>query len=55
MICDCFSLTEKKIRKAIEDKGLQDVDDVYAHFKVEPCGSCMEEIERVLEEAKAEV
>lgn len=55
MICDCYSLTEKKLRKAIEEKRMTEVDEVYAHFKVEPCGACMGEIERVLEEAQAEV
>lgn len=51
-LCDCFNITEKKLRDAIAKKGLSDVDQVYEAFDASPCGSCTDEIQRVLDEAQ---
>lgn len=50
-LCDCFNITEKKLRDAVKKKGLRDVDAVYEAFDAAPCGSCSDDIKRVLEEA----
>lgn len=52
-VCDCFDLTEKRIRKAVSEKGLTDADAVYAHFKVETCGSCVDDVTAIVEDEVA--
>ncbi len=50
VICECFNVSEDKIRKAIAEKGYTEVDEVYNHFKIEACGSCMPAIMEILDE-----
>lgn len=52
-ICQCYDLSEKKVRKAVADKKLPDVDAVYTHFKVEPCGACQDDMAAVVEDELA--
>lgn len=52
-VCQCYDLTEKKIRKAVAEKALADADAVYAHFKVEPCGACLDDVTAVVEDEAA--
>ncbi len=52
-VCQCYDLSEKKIRKAVADKGLSDADGVYTHFKVEPCGACQDDVTAVVEDELA--
>jgi NifU-like protein len=51
LICHCFGVTEGKIRKVVEENGLRTVEDVTNYTKAGGgCGSCLDEIEQILEE-----
>lgn len=52
-VCQCYDLTERRIRKAVTDKSLADADAVYAHFKVEPCGACQDDVTALVEDEMA--
>lgn len=54
LICHCFGVTESKIRKVALENGLRTVEDVTNYTKAGGgCGSCQDEIERILEEIGA--
>lgn len=55
IICECFEVTEKKIRDAIFDHNLTTVEQVTQHTKAGgACGQCIPEIERIIAEVLAE-
>ncbi|MGK0297006.1 MAG: bacterioferritin-associated ferredoxin [Gammaproteobacteria bacterium] len=52
-VCVCRAVTERDIRKAI-DEGAQSVRDLREKLKVtESCGSCLETVKQCLNEAKS--
>lgn len=51
IICNCFGITENKIRKVIEEDNLSTLEDVTNYTKAGGgCGACIDEIETLLEE-----
>jgi NifU-like protein len=55
MVCFCFGVTEEKIRRVVRENKLETVEDVTNFTKAGGgCGSCLDEIERILEEVRAE-
>jgi NifU-like protein len=51
IVCYCFGITEGKIRKVISENKLRTVEDVTNYTKAGGgCGSCIGEIESILEE-----
>ncbi len=51
IICKCFGVTDQLIRKAIRENNLRTVEDVTHYTKAGGgCGSCIPDIERILEE-----
>ncbi|MBN2529979.1 MAG: Fe-S cluster assembly protein NifU [Deltaproteobacteria bacterium] len=51
IICNCFGITENKIRKVIEEDHLATLEDVTNYTKAGGgCGACIDEIETILEE-----
>ena len=51
IICNCFGITENKIRKVIEEDHLATLEDVTNYTKAGGgCGACIDEIENILEE-----
>jgi NifU-like protein len=55
IVCKCFDVTDKKIRRVIIENNLKNVDDVTNFTKAGGgCGECIPEIERILKEAWAE-
>lgn len=55
MVCHCFGVTNKKIERAIRENNLRTVEDVTNYTKAGGgCGSCIDEIEHVLDTVKKE-
>lgn len=55
MVCHCFGVSNKKIEKAIRENRLRTVEDVTNYTKAGGgCGSCIDEIEHILETVKSE-
>ncbi|MFH2005453.1 MAG: Fe-S cluster assembly protein NifU [bacterium] len=53
MVCHCFGVSNKKIEKAILENNLHTVEDVTNYTKAGGgCGSCIDEIEGILDEVK---
>jgi NifU-like protein len=53
LVCHCFGITEGKIRKVVAENGLRTVEDVTNYTKAGGgCGSCLDEIEAILEELR---
>lgn len=51
IICKCFGVTDQLIRKAIRENNLKTVEDVTNYTKAGgACGTCLPEIERIIEE-----
>ncbi len=51
IVCNCFGITEGKIRKVVAENNLRTVEDVTNYTKAGGgCGSCIDEIETILEE-----
>lgn len=51
IICKCFGVTDQLIRKAIRENNLKNVEDVTHYTKAGGgCGSCIPDIEKILEE-----
>ncbi len=51
IVCNCFGITEGKIRRVVEENNLRTVEDVTNYTKAGGgCGSCIDEIETILEE-----
>ena len=51
IICNCFGITENKIRKVIEEDHLASVEEVTNYTKAGGgCGACLDEIENIIEE-----
>lgn len=51
IVCKCFSVTDKKIIRAIKENNLKTVEDVTNYTKAGGgCGKCKPEIEKLLEE-----
>jgi NifU-like protein len=54
IVCHCFGVSNKKIEKAIVENGLRTVEDVTNYTKAGGgCGTCIDEIEQILEETLA--
>ena len=47
IVCNCSGITEDEIRRAIEDKKLE---DLYCEGMMQHCGSCREDIREIYEE-----
>jgi len=55
IVCECFGVTDQKIRRAIKENNLHTVDDVTNFTKAGGgCGSCIPDIENILKEVWAE-
>ena len=51
IICNCFGITDGKIRRIVEENNLRTVEDVTNYTKAGGgCGACIDEIEAILEE-----
>ncbi len=51
MVCQCFGVTDEAIRREIKENNLKTVEDVTNFTKAGGgCGSCMPDIEKILEE-----
>lgn len=51
IICNCFGITEGKIRRVVEENSLRTVEDVTNYTKAGGgCGACVDEIEAILDE-----
>jgi NifU-like protein len=51
IICNCFGITESKIRKVIEEEHLSTLEEVTNYTKAGGgCGACIDEIETIIEE-----
>ncbi len=49
VVCECFNVTEEKMRKVITENNLTTVDDVTNYTKAGGgCGECTSEIEKIL-------
>jgi len=56
LICKCFAVDELKIRKAVLENGLRDIEGVTNYTKAGgACSCCHEKIEQVLEDCLAEL
>ena len=54
IVCKCFDVTDKKIRRAIIENNLKTVDDITNFTKAGGgCGECIPEIEEILREERA--
>lgn len=53
-VCDCYGLTKKKILEAVRKHVLETTDAVYQHFEAMECGVCIDDVEKILNEARAE-
>jgi len=55
IVCNCFGVTDKKIRRVIIENNLKSVEDVTNFTKAGGgCGECIPEIERILKDVWAE-
>ena len=55
IVCECFGVTDQKIKRAIKENNLHTVDDVTNFTKAGGgCGSCIPDIENILKEVWAE-
>ncbi|MEK6529096.1 MAG: Fe-S cluster assembly protein NifU, partial [Nitrospirota bacterium] len=55
IVCICFGVTDKKIRRAIIENNLKTVEDITNFTKAGGgCGECIPEIEKILKEVLAE-
>lgn len=51
ILCNCFGVTEKKIRRVVGENKLKTLEDVTNYTKAGGgCGACIDEIENILEE-----
>jgi len=51
IVCNCFGITENKIRRVIEEDNLTTLEDITNYTKAGGgCGACIDEIETILEE-----
>lgn len=56
MICKCFSITEGKIRRTIQENGLTEAEQVTNYVKAGGgCGACLTEIDDLIAEVKTEI
>jgi NifU-like protein len=54
IVCQCFGITDQKIRRVIQENNLRTVDDVTNFTKAGGgCGGCVPEIENILREVRA--
>ncbi len=54
IVCKCFDVTEKKIRRVIIENNLKSADDVTNFTKAGGgCGECIPEIEKILKEVQS--
>jgi NifU-like protein len=54
IVCHCFGVSNKKIEKAIIENGLRTVEEITNYTKAGGgCGTCIDEIEQILEETLA--
>jgi NifU-like protein len=54
IVCHCFGVSNKKIEKAILENGLRTLEEITNYTKAGGgCGSCIDEIEQILEETLA--
>ncbi len=55
IVCECFGVTDKQIRRAIEENDLRTVEDVTHYTKAGGgCERCIPDIERILKEVRGE-
>ncbi len=55
IVCECFGVTDKQIRRAIEENDLKTVEDVTHYTKAGGgCERCIPDIERILKEVRGE-
>ncbi len=55
MVCECFGVTDEKIKRVIMENNIQTVEDVTNFTKAGGgCGSCIPEIEKILKEVRGE-
>lgn len=55
VLCNCFYVTEKNLRKAIENNQFKDIEAVMNHTRAgSACGQCHDSIQKVLEEYDTE-
>ena len=55
IVCQCFGVTDRKIRRVIKENNLHAVEDVTNFTKAGGgCGTCLPEIEKILKEEWAE-
>ncbi len=55
IVCECFGVTDEKIRRVIRENNLQTAEDVTNFTKAGGgCGSCIPEIEKILREIRGE-
>ncbi|NOZ69835.1 MAG: Fe-S cluster assembly protein NifU [Deferribacteres bacterium] len=55
IVCECFGVTDEKIKRVIRENNLQTVEDVTNFTKAGGgCGSCIPEIEKILGEVRGE-
>ncbi|HDH13662.1 MAG TPA: Fe-S cluster assembly protein NifU [Nitrospirae bacterium] len=55
IVCQCFGVTDRKIRRVIKENNLHAVEDVTNFTKAGGgCGTCLPEIEKILKEVWAE-
>lgn len=51
IICECFGVTEKEIRRVIRENSLSTVEDITAYTKAGGgCGHCLDNLEKILNE-----
>ncbi len=56
VVCECFGVTDRQIRRAIEENDLQTVEDVTHYTKAGGgCERCLPDIERILREVRGEM
>ena len=56
IICKCFGITDKEITRVVEENHLTTVADVTHYTKAGGgCGKCLDRIEEVMDQAKAEI
>ncbi|MEN8262344.1 MAG: Fe-S cluster assembly protein NifU [Nitrospirota bacterium] len=54
LVCECFGISDEKIRRAIRENNIHTVEDVTNFTKAGGgCGSCIPEIENILQEVGA--
>ena len=55
IVCQCFGVTDQKIKRVIRENNLHTVEDVTNYTKAGGgCGSCVPDIENILKEVWAE-